>query len=295
MPRSARGATASSCSASPAHWRRSAVEAATRFVFRNVTIGADNSSFFSRRWASADVQINEHGFRERSFSLQKRAGTYRMAVIGDSFTFGNGLPAERALFGPDGRSGCRTGSRGAELRRSPGNNTPHHLETLRSRVLPRIPDFVLLQWFVNDIEGDDLAGRPRHGTLAPHPAVHRWLQPALRALYDGEHALGEVQMALGMVAVVRRYLKAPRRRSRTAPMRGGTPDTLEEDHRHGPQPGPASASSCFPIPAPELGRELPVCVPARARLERLPRDEGVPALTCDKDFAAMSTIAGHSG
>src|SRR5688572_8277927 len=124
-----------------------AVEAATRFVFRNVTISADNTSFFSRRWIN-DVFFNEHGVRERSFSLQKAANTYRVAVIGDSFTFGNGLPAEERYSDlmekwlPDRIEVLNFAI--------PGNNTPHHLEVLRSRVLAAHPDFVLLQWFVND-------------------------------------------------------------------------------------------------------------------------------------------------
>ena len=40
------------------------------------------------------VENNEYGFRERSFSTPKPPGTYRIMVLGDSFTWGVGLAAE---------------------------------------------------------------------------------------------------------------------------------------------------------------------------------------------------------
>ena len=139
-----------------------AVEAATRFVFRDVTTGSDNGGFFSLRWArGGHVQTNGDGFRERSFSVTKPAGTYRIVVLGDSFTFGNGLEANERYSDrlqawlPHGYEVLNFGA--------PGANTPQHLYTLRARVLPADPDFVLLQWFVNDIEGDSVEGRPLIG------------------------------------------------------------------------------------------------------------------------------------
>lgn len=42
----------------------------------------------------------------------------------------------------------------------PGSETVDHVETLQDAVLPLQPDFVLLQWFVNDVEGHDKSGRP---------------------------------------------------------------------------------------------------------------------------------------
>ncbi len=188
-----------------------AVEAATRFVFRNVTISADSTSFFSRRWIS-DVFFNEHGVRERSFSLQKAANTYRVALIGDSFTFGNGLPAEERYSDlmekwlPDRIEVLNFAIA--------GNNTPHHLEMLRSRVLAAHPDFVLLQWFVNDIEGDDLARRPRQVTLAPHPAMHRLLNRHSALYVMANMRWAEMQIALGWSPSVRRLPEGVGRRCR---------------------------------------------------------------------------------
>ena len=40
------------------------------------------------------IEINSHGFREREFTCPKPAGTFRVAVIGDSLTWGAGLALE---------------------------------------------------------------------------------------------------------------------------------------------------------------------------------------------------------
>jgi hypothetical protein len=187
-------------------------EAATRWVFRDVTTSADSGSFFSRRWIN-DVAFNQSGFRERDFPLEKPPNTYRVAVIGDSFTFGNGLPPEQRYTDlmnawlPDRFEVLNFAI--------PGNNTPQHLQTLRSRVLPAKPDFVLLQWFVNDIEGEDLSQRPRPALLAPHPALHRWLNRHSALYVIANLRWAEIQIALGWYPSYAEYLK----------MRAGDPDS----------------------------------------------------------------------
>jgi hypothetical protein len=169
-------------------------EAATRWIFRDVTTSADSGSFFSRRWAN-DVALNQHGFREREFSLEKPPQTFRIAVVGDSFTFGNGLAREERYTDLLGQW---LGDRFEVLNFGiPGDNTPQHLDTLVSRVLPASPNFVLLQWFVNDIEGSDLSHRPRPAFLIPSPDIHRWLNrhSALYAVANMRWA--EIQIMLG--------------------------------------------------------------------------------------------------
>ena len=170
-------------------------EAATRLVFRDVTTSADAGSYFARRWNANNVFLNERGFRERGFSDTKPAGVYRIAVIGDSFTFGNGLEA-RARYTdrlnewlPDQFEVLNFGVA--------GNNTPEHVTTVRASALPAHPDFVLLQWFVNDIEGDDLSGRPRTWPLVGMPFLHRLLNK-YSALYDlANMRWNEAQIAFG--------------------------------------------------------------------------------------------------
>ncbi len=180
-------------------------EAATRWIFRDVTTSADGGGYFSRRWAGTTV-LNEHGFRERSFRIPKAPGTYRIAIIGDSFTYGNGLEqAERysdrlQQLLPAGYEVLNFGIA--------GNNTPQHLDTLRAAVLPADPDFVLLQWFVNDVEGSDLSRRPSTSPLLPIAAWHRWLN-AHSALYTvANMRWAEAQIMLGRAPSYAEYLQA---------------------------------------------------------------------------------------
>lgn len=42
----------------------------------------------------AEVKVNSFGFRDREYEVDKPPGTHRIAVIGDSITFGNFLPLE---------------------------------------------------------------------------------------------------------------------------------------------------------------------------------------------------------
>ena len=164
-------------------------EAATRFIFRDVTTSSDNQGFFTRRWAeTGTVQTNGAGYRERSFSNVKAPGTYRIAAVGDSFTYGNGIRnderyteiLQKAL--PSRFEVLNFGTAGA--------NTPQHLHTVANIVLPLGPDFVILQWYCQR------RGRPPFHWTSHLPfaaAVQRpaWVVDRLvRVLHRCQHAMG---------------------------------------------------------------------------------------------------------
>ena len=177
----------------------------TRIVFRNVTTSSDNGGFFTRRWLrSGAVHINGSGFRERAFTATKAAGVYRIAVVGDSFTFGNGIAQPDRYSDllqsrlPDHFEVLNFGT--------PGANTPEH-RTLLSHLLPDIhPDFVLLQWYVNDMEDDDSAGRPSFRRLMPIRSLHNWLNDASALYTIANMQWAETQVALGMTTSYTEYL-----------------------------------------------------------------------------------------
>ncbi len=181
-------------------------EYGTRYVFRDVTTSSDFGGFFSRRWARAGaVHLNSAGFRGREYSQAKPAGTYRIAVVGDSFTYGNGIRQEDRfsdLLQAELPSHVEVLNFG-----QPGANTPEHL-ALVQRLLPDIhPDFVLLQWYINDVEGDDSTGRPTFRPLLPFRAVDDWLSinSALFTVLNMRWA--EAQVSLGMTISYPEYLK----------------------------------------------------------------------------------------
>ncbi len=183
-----------------------AAEPLARFVFRDVTTSADNGGYFSRRWLrSGAVRRNHAGFREREFADAKPPGTYRIAVIGDSFTFGNGIRQEDRY---SDLLHMRLPAHFEVLNfGTPGANTPEH-RNLVSGLLPKIqPDFVLLQWYVNDMEDDEVTGRPSFEPLVPIRRWHDWLgeNSALYSVANTRWA--EAQVALGWTISYPDYLR----------------------------------------------------------------------------------------
>jgi hypothetical protein len=183
-----------------------AAEFMTRWAFRDVTTSSDNGGYFSRRWyRMGEVRENSHGFRGPEFQAAKPAGIYRIAVVGDSFTFGNGV---------------KQGDRYTDLLQArlpsqievlnfgePGANTPQHRQRIE-RLLREIgPDFILLQWYVNDVEGNDSSDRPVFHPLMPIPAWHDWLN-TFSALYTvANMQWAQAQIALGMTSSYPDYLR----------------------------------------------------------------------------------------
>ena len=175
-------------------------------IFRDVTTSSDNQGYFTRRWAETGaVQTNGAGFRERSFSDVKAPGTYRIVAVGDSFTYGNGIRNDERYTEilqkglPDSFEVLNFGTAGA--------NTPQHLDTIANVVLPLKPDFVILQWYVNDVEGHDSTGRPTYHSLLPFSALHGWLIDASAFYTVANMQWAQWQVALGMTPTYADYLR----------------------------------------------------------------------------------------
>ncbi|MBN1352364.1 SGNH/GDSL hydrolase family protein [candidate division KSB1 bacterium] len=160
-------------------------EVAVRIAFRGITTTADDTSYFALRWNWFNVRFNKLQFREREFDIAKADSIYRIAIIGDSFAYGQGIPIAERFSNLIGTyleaKRCSVACEVLNFGRS-GAETVDHLEILNSIVLKTRPDFVLLQWFVNDVEGHDKSGRPGSMTLAPSDELHAKLQSA-SALY----------------------------------------------------------------------------------------------------------------
>ena len=153
-----------------------------RWIYRDVTTTGDDRGYFSAKWHVAAVQFNSAGFRERPFQPAKTPGTYRIAVMGDSFTYGNGIAAEErfsTLLQRDLGEGFEVLNFGL-----PGFNTPEVAALLQQQVRGYQPDFILVQWFVNDVEGSGRHRPAYHPLLPSRP--HEWLHrnSALYTLFD---------------------------------------------------------------------------------------------------------------
>lgn len=191
-------------------------EVAARVAYAGVTTTADNASYFARRWYRAHpIQRNSLGFREREIA-RKAPNTMRIVVLGDSFTFGQGIAREDRLTerlagllasheqGGAGQDGMRY-----EVLNfgTPGAETIDHIETLRGEVLAVSPDLILLQWYVNDVEGHDKTGRPQYARLIPSDRITSILRRRSALFYLVERGWRRMQISLGMTHTYEEYVE----------------------------------------------------------------------------------------
>ncbi len=149
-------------------------EYAIRYYFREITTTSCNVSYFSFRWARENVQLNSWWFRDREMEIEKPAGVYRIAIIGDSITYGQGV-AEKDRFPNLLEDYLNEGQRNDRYEVLNfgwlGSETIDHVNILKNTVFKMNPDFVLLQWYINDVEGNDKSGRPEPVSLIPIDSV----------------------------------------------------------------------------------------------------------------------------
>ncbi len=99
--------------------------------------------------------VNSLGMRDREYAPEKPPGVARIALLGDSYAFGNAVPAA-ATF-------AKVLERAANARRPEGirfevlnfgvkgYDTTQELATLREVALPLDPDLLIVAYFLNDV------------------------------------------------------------------------------------------------------------------------------------------------
>jgi hypothetical protein len=96
-------------------------------------------------------RINSQGFRGHEASLERPAGTLRIAVLGDSFTLGTGVRDEDTLPAQLERELAADGTEVEILNFGiGGTNTAWQVRLLERQVLGYRPDLVLMVVFLND-------------------------------------------------------------------------------------------------------------------------------------------------
>lgn len=183
----------------------------TRYVYRDITTTGDNGSYFARKWRSQQSGpgksqlYNSWGRREIEFDEKTPENTYRIVAIGDSITFGQGIPFEER-FTNRLVSALADSEKQVQVLNfaKSGMNFLHHIREIK-RVLKIKPDYILLQWFANDLEMN-FKGRPSYHNLAPTRKLHyKW--HASSALYyvlnAGWHA---IQRNIGTVGSYEDYM-----------------------------------------------------------------------------------------
>ena len=175
-------------------------EYATRFVFRNAHSSGNAGDFIAAQGGGPTVVTNQLGFREREIP-PKNPDRYRIVVIGDSFTFGQGIEASERF------SNLLEGFLGPAYEvlnfGRPGNDMPEHLGVLED-ALKVSPDFILLQLYINDFETKQMQ-RPRPYPLLPSLLDREFERSSV--LYDlMSQQWAGIQPALGIVNTYPQYM-----------------------------------------------------------------------------------------
>jgi len=172
-------------------------EIAVRYIFKDITTTGDNTSYFARKWNKKNVKLNSMGFRETEFNLQKPKDYYRISFIGDSFTFGQGIEEDHRFSNLIGQYLVGKGAYQVLNFGTPGAETVDHIATFKKSVLPAQPDFVILQWFMNDFEGKDKSQRPKRLPLLPSPYIRSGLHRYSALYYLVNNRWNSFQLAFG--------------------------------------------------------------------------------------------------
>ena len=175
-------------------------EYALRFVFRNARSSGRAGDFIARRGGGPAIVANHLGYREREIPPRDPA-RYRIVVVGDSFTWGQGIEAGER-FSNLIEAALGSGYEVFNFGR-PGDDMPEHLDALKT-ALSVSPDYVLLQLYINDFETRDMH-RPRPYPLLPE-SLDRQLEGS-SVLYDlMNQQWASLQSALGIVDSYERHL-----------------------------------------------------------------------------------------
>jgi GDSL-like lipase/acylhydrolase family protein len=186
-----------------------AAEFALRYVFRHASTSGNAHDFVGQHGPAPAIRVNNLGFRDRD--VPPKSDKYRIAVVGDSFAWGQGVE-EGDRFSNLIEQALGPRYEVFNLGR-PGNNMPEHLDVLTQALAIR-PDFVLLQLYINDWETASME-RPQPKPLLPE----RWNR-ALESrsiLYDLlRNQWGTVQEKIGVSDSYAEYM-ARNLRDRTSP------------------------------------------------------------------------------
>lgn len=169
------------------------LEAATRWYFAGLGSTGDNTSYFARQWARANEGgRNALGFREREVQ-PKRIGVTRIVVVGDSFTYGQGVRREERFTE---RLDQALGPAVDVLNfGTPGANYERHISNMALALELADPDIVLLQWLFNDVQLEGVHP-PRPVNLAG--PLHRFFQPYSAAYFIANRGFTQLQWDLGL-------------------------------------------------------------------------------------------------
>jgi lysophospholipase L1-like esterase len=151
-----------------------AMIAETNLRFFSIHTDAFGMTLSARRWNALYVDLNSRGCRDRDWVRPKPAGVRRIALVGDSFTFGWGIENVQDRFGDLIQARLDAGTQGqVEVMNvaKPGWATYEQAEFLLTFVPDYEVDEVVLCYVPNDIEKIIPTERGFNPTIPPMPTL----------------------------------------------------------------------------------------------------------------------------
>ena len=149
----------------------------------------------ARGWIwKTEVAINSLGFRDDEYPLEKTAGVVRIVALGDSVTFGNGLPREATWpelleqLPADSEPSFEVLNLGVA-----GYNTLEEVIFLERTGLALDPDVVVLQVHVNDLGASSISEDAIARMERYRSPLYRWRLAQLLSVKLGRHELAQEQ------------------------------------------------------------------------------------------------------
>ena len=104
------------------------------------------------RFDPQDKRVNAQGFRDSDFSVEREAGEYRIAVLGDSVTFGFGIPKDKGFVDLLEADLSANTSRKINVMNFGvmGYDSKAEVENYKEFVKPYHPDLLLVAFVLND-------------------------------------------------------------------------------------------------------------------------------------------------
>ena len=153
-----------------------AFEFYARWHYRDVVQTAHGwDYFFYKSFTKIIAENNNHKFRGRDFDIAK-GDTFRVVVIGDSFAWGQGVFPYTNRFPELAETILKKRFPDFDIEiinlGYPGRDLHDHVDKLQF-VIRLHPDFVLYQWFVNDVDEDADVAAFHSNRFVPSEKLHQ--------------------------------------------------------------------------------------------------------------------------
>lgn len=180
-----------------------------RWHYRDVVQSAHGWDYFLKKsFKTYQAENNSLGYRGKEYK-KKEQGVFRVVVIGDSFAWGQGVLPYTSRFPELTEQLLLQHAAGKKLEilnlGFPGRNLDHHLASLPT-IFNLTPDFVLYQWFVNDVDKNPDIRAFHTMQIINNNALHQKLKTSYVTYILLHRAVNTLRTLFGMQKSYEQYL-----------------------------------------------------------------------------------------